>query len=169
MQRRHQWTEAQVRAPLEPELDALPELLRATGAPAGWDRAELRRYHQRPELFLHVAAASSGPPPGDLPACRWAALGLLGVYAGSLVCQELEVHFIGVVPAARRTGVGELLLREALSEATGRGATAAFIEVRAGNRAALGLYERCGFEEVGRRPRYYGDTGEDALLFRRDL
>jgi ribosomal protein S18 acetylase RimI-like enzyme len=38
------------------------------------------------------------------------------------------------------------------------------LEVRASNRAALGFYRAQGFEETGRRPRYYADPEEDAVL-----
>ena len=40
--------------------------------------------------------------------------------------------------------------------------------MRAGNEAALGLYEKLGFREVGRRPKYY-DGKEDAILMDLDL
>jgi ribosomal-protein-alanine N-acetyltransferase len=39
-----------------------------------------------------------------------------------------------------------------------------FLEVRASNRAALALYLSLGFSQTGRRPRYYIDPVEDALL-----
>ena len=38
------------------------------------------------------------------------------------------------------------------------------LEVRASNRKAIGLYEKCGFAVKGRRPRYYDDAKEDALI-----
>ncbi|MGB9029422.1 MAG: GNAT family N-acetyltransferase, partial [Acidobacteriaceae bacterium] len=38
------------------------------------------------------------------------------------------------------------------------------LEVRAGNAPAIALYQRCGFRPEGRRPRYYTDPEEDALL-----
>ena len=44
------------------------------------------------------------------------------------------------------------------------GATAVWLEVRESNARALELYRRLGFAPTGRRPRYYQDSGEDALL-----
>jgi ribosomal-protein-alanine N-acetyltransferase len=49
-----------------------------------------------------------------------------------------------------------------------RKAAVMFLEVAAGNVAALALYRAAGFAEVGRRVRYYAD-GSDALVMRRDL
>jgi ribosomal-protein-alanine N-acetyltransferase len=81
---------------------------------------------------------------------------------------EAEILTLAVLPAARRQGVGAALLAAALAGAAVRGAAAMFLEVAAGNVAALGLYRRLGFAEVGRRRRYYAD-GADALVLRRDL
>jgi ribosomal-protein-alanine N-acetyltransferase len=56
------------------------------------------------------------------------------------------------------------LLSEGLAQARTQGAEVAWLEVRPSNLAARALYESFGFKEVGRRPRYYDDTQEDALL-----
>ncbi|HEX9681017.1 MAG TPA: GNAT family N-acetyltransferase, partial [Anaerolineales bacterium] len=72
-----------------------------------------------------------------------------------------------VDPAYRRKGIGERLLRAALECAADQGAELATLEVRASNDAALELYRKHAFEVVGRRPRYYRDNGEDALLMTR--
>ena len=60
------------------------------------------------------------------------------------------------------------MLSEALERSRNLGATVAWLEVRPSNLAALALYESFGFKEVGRRPRYYDDTQEDALLLTLD-
>ncbi len=54
-------------------------------------------------------------------------------------------------------------------EAVGEGCQVALLEVRAGNGPALGLYESLGFRRVGRRPRYYPNDGEDAVLMTLEL
>jgi len=56
------------------------------------------------------------------------------------------------------------LLIAALRSAKAEGATRAFLEVRAGNAAALALYNKYGFEVAGARPRYYKDNNDDAIL-----
>ena len=81
---------------------------------------------------------------------------------------EAEILTLAVAPAARRRGLGAALLAAALQGAVLRAAAAMFLEVSAGNAAALALYRSAGFAEVGRRRRYYAD-GSDALVMRRDL
>jgi [ribosomal protein S18]-alanine N-acetyltransferase len=70
--------------------------------------------------------------------------------------------------AARRRGLGALLMAGALAQAVAGGAAAMLLEVAADNDAARALYARLGFEEVGRRRRYYAD-GRDALVLKRLL
>ncbi len=91
-----------------------------------------------------------------------------GLVLARAVSDEAEVLTLGVVPAARREGLGSALLQFAKAEAAGRGATAMFLEVSALNHAARRLYESAGFLEVGRRANYYSD-GSDALLLRAGL
>ena len=67
-------------------------------------------------------------------------------------------------PDFRRQGVGERLLRDALLDAKNLGARLAFLEVRETNTAAQAMYEKFGFRITGKRPRYYRDNGEDAIL-----
>jgi ribosomal-protein-alanine N-acetyltransferase len=86
-------------------------------------------------------------------------------YGGVLVAvDEAHVTTLGVDPAARRQGIASGLLRGLLAEAIARGATAATLEVRASNVAAQRLYGGFGFTPVGVRPRYYADSGEDAII-----
>jgi ribosomal protein S18 acetylase RimI-like enzyme len=79
---------------------------------------------------------------------------------------ELELLDIATDARERRRGLGRALLWALEGEARARGASAIYLEVRPSNGAARSLYVAHGFDEVGRRPRYYPD-GEDALLMRR--
>ncbi len=92
----------------------------------------------------------------------------LGYLLGTLVVDEFTVARIASLPQYRRCGVGRALLQRALSAARDEGATAAFLEVRASNAAAIGLYAAHGFTVSRRRKGYYAD-GEDALDMRGDL
>jgi [ribosomal protein S18]-alanine N-acetyltransferase len=69
---------------------------------------------------------------------------------------------IAVDPSHRRRGVGRTLIEQMIE----RGGTEEqyTLEVRTSNAPAIALYERFGFLAAGTRPRYYRDTGEDALI-----
>ena len=77
---------------------------------------------------------------------------------------EMEILNIAVHPEQRRQGFGRRLLRLVLRLAAKMGILDAVLEVRPSNTAALELYRGTGFVQVGRRRRYYQDTGEDALV-----
>ena len=64
----------------------------------------------------------------------------------------------------RGLGLGEWMLTRLLETGQALGARVATLEVRPSNRVARSLYEKYGFQEVGRRRRYYSDNGEDALI-----
>ena len=53
-----------------------------------------------------------------------------------------------------------------ISYVSGKGVRQFFLEVREGNRKAINLYMRHGFETIGKRRRYYTETNEDALVMR---
>jgi ribosomal-protein-alanine N-acetyltransferase len=82
--------------------------------------------------------------------------------------EEAEILNICVIPAAQGGGRGRALLRHLLDLAREGGAQEVFLEVRASNDRALGLYESEGFHQVGRRPNYY-PRGEDGLIMARYL
>lgn len=85
-----------------------------------------------------------------------------------VVLDELHVLNVAVAPAHRRRGLARRLLGFALRTAARRGARRALLEVRAGNREALSLYEALGFVPYGRRRDYYREPVEDALLLSRE-
>lgn len=86
-------------------------------------------------------------------------------YAGIwLVAGEGQITNIAVAPVWRGRGVGRKLFTKLLLIAKERGAESATLEVRPSNRVALALYESLGFVDCGRRPGYYQDNGEDAVI-----
>ena len=84
--------------------------------------------------------------------------------AARLVADELHINNVAVKHDYRRLGIAKKLLETVLDEAARRGARTAFLEVRAGNAPAQALYARCGFRVTGRRPGYYTQPVEDALV-----
>jgi ribosomal-protein-alanine N-acetyltransferase len=85
---------------------------------------------------------------------------------GYLICSRYadvwHLMNIAVEPARLRQGIAWSLM-ERLVEVAGP-AESYTLEVRPSNPAAIALYERFGFVPAGTRPRYYADTGEDALV-----
>lgn len=79
---------------------------------------------------------------------------------------EWEIENVAVSGAARRRGLGSRLLSEFLRLVRERGGRDVFLEVRESNRAARALYEKWAFVDAGRRPKYYQDPVEDALVLR---
>ena len=85
---------------------------------------------------------------------------------GYLICSRYDQVWhlmnIAVDPPTRRRGVATGLLEQML-EGAGREASYT-LEVRTSNAGAITLYEQFGFRSAGTRPRYYHDTGEDAVI-----
>lgn len=90
-------------------------------------------------------------------------------YIGSqTVMEETDMMNVAVHPDYRRKGIAEALvdgLVEALKE---RGSHCLTLEVRASNAPAKNLYEKLGFSQIGRRPNYYRNPREDALILRKE-
>ena len=89
---------------------------------------------------------------------------LAGFIVARLIADELHVNNVAVRPEFRGRGLGSMLLQTTLQQGRLRNARMAQLEVRASNTAAQSLYQRCGFEVVGRRKNYYRAPTEDALL-----
>lgn len=81
---------------------------------------------------------------------------------------EADVQTLTVVTARQGEGIGRALLNALLDEARRRAAPAVLLEVRAGNEPAIALYRGFGFEEIARRPNYYGHN-LDALVMRKPM
>jgi ribosomal-protein-alanine N-acetyltransferase len=81
-----------------------------------------------------------------------------------LLGDEVHVSTIAVHPEQRGKRLGELLLLNLLLLAYERPARLTTLEVRQSNETAQQLYAKYWFRVVGKRRRYYKDTGEDAIL-----
>lgn len=88
-------------------------------------------------------------------------LGYLGVQYGP---DGGDIMSVATAPEARRMGVAASLLEEMALQLKGQGLKWLTLEVRLSNAPALALYAHQGFTQVGRRPRYYQNPREDALL-----
>ncbi|HET9526252.1 MAG TPA: ribosomal protein S18-alanine N-acetyltransferase [Pyrinomonadaceae bacterium] len=88
--------------------------------------------------------------------------------AGYIVAREsageLHINNVAVRDQYRRRGIGSALLGRIMETARRLKVKVAFLEVRSGNDAARALYERTGFRAIARRPNYYSDPREDAVV-----
>jgi [ribosomal protein S18]-alanine N-acetyltransferase len=89
---------------------------------------------------------------------------IAGYIVARLGADELHINNVAVRDRYRRRGIGRALLRSILAEGKRAQASSAFLELRAGNSAALALYEQCGFRVTARRSKYYSNPLEDALV-----
>jgi ribosomal-protein-alanine N-acetyltransferase len=94
---------------------------------------------------------------------------VVGFLMARAVADEFEILNVAVAPEDRCGGVGGRLLEAALAFGEQAGARRAFLEVRESNLAAQRFYQRHGFTVIARRPRYYQDPLEDALVMSRAL
>jgi [ribosomal protein S18]-alanine N-acetyltransferase len=89
---------------------------------------------------------------------------LAGYIVGRMGADELHINNVAVRDGFRRRGIGRTLLDRILEAGRNSGVPSAFLELRAGNSAALALYEECGFQITSRRRNYYSEPVEDALV-----
>lgn len=91
---------------------------------------------------------------------------LAGYVGGRTVAGETEIFNVAVAPKFRRNGVGKSLLERFIAAVREKESAVIFLEVRASNLPAMGLYEKEGFVFCGIRKDYYDDPKENALLMR---
>ena len=128
------------------------------------------------QVSAYLAAINSGDVAGNVAANVPRRIALVaaepvsetpaGFLVASVVPPEAELETVAVAVESQRHGMGGRLLRALVEELRTERVTALILEARASNRAALKFYRARGFEETGRRPRYYADPNEDAILMR---
>ena len=89
-------------------------------------------------------------------------------YVGSQSVQgEADMMNVAVHPDYRRKGIARQLVTELVAALAKKGVHSLALEVRASNAPAIALYEQLGFQQVGRRPNYYRNPKEDALILKK--
>jgi len=81
-----------------------------------------------------------------------------------IVAREIHLMNLAVHSLWRRKGVGRRLFRKMIEIGTIHKTECVYLEVRPSNFAARAFYNEAGFRETGRRPGYYDDTHEDAII-----
>lgn len=127
-------------------------------------RAGFERQLARAGSILLVArAATSQDSQGSQ--CSQGNLGpLIGSLSGWVIADEFQIDNVVVLASARREGIGAALIRRGVLAAADRGAEKGVLEVRSANLAARRLYQKLGFALVAKRPDYYRDPADDALV-----
>lgn len=136
----------------EGDLDALAAIDR--GSPQAWTR----------EAF----AAEFEHAPPTLFVLRSSDVALAFVVTRFQV-PDMDILNLAVAPNQRRRGLGRLLLASLLDHAASSRVQHVFLEVREGNQEARRLYESAGFRETQRRPGFYREPVEDAILMRLEM
>lgn len=125
------------------QLDAAAEL-HSEAFDQPWSGDELGTLLAQRGSFGYVARHLGAPQAGPL-----------GFVLARNIAGEAEILTITVAPRSRRSGIGRLLMDHVLQKLHAERAHSLFLEVDEENEAALRLYKRLRFEEVGRRPAYY--------------
>ena len=93
---------------------------------------------------------------------------LLGYVGSQAVMDEADMMNLAVNPDCRRRGIARKLVEALVRGLADRQVCSLTLEVRASNEPAKALYEQLGFVQVGRRPNYYRNPKEDALILRKE-
>ena len=93
---------------------------------------------------------------------------VVGYVGSQAVPPEADVMNLAVLPDYRRQGIGQRLIDLLIERLHADGISSLTLEVRVSNQPAISLYEKLGFAVVGRRPRYYINPREDALILRKE-
>ena len=156
---------AKLRSATVADIPLLIELERTSPEAAHWTEKQygelFRAPNEAPERLVVVAEGARRP------ATEGSSASLCGFLVARHLAPEWELENIVVAPSARRQGIGRQLLDAWLARARETHSSAVFLEVRESNAAARSLYEKAGFQQVGRRNQYYSHPAEDALLYRR--
>jgi [ribosomal protein S18]-alanine N-acetyltransferase len=145
-----------LRAMSRTDLAAVLDLEHALFGEEAWSRPMLEgELRQQPASRHYLVAEEDGTIAG---------------YGGLLAAgSQADVLTLAVAARSWGRGIGSALLQALVAEASRRGCTEIFLEVRMDNARAQQLYRRHGFAEIGIRKDYYQPSGADALVMRKDL
>ena len=117
----------------------------------------------------YAAVMDLAAMPGRIALVAEEGVKVAGFAVACLMPPQAELEIIAVDAQFQRRGLARRLFAELTGKLRQAGVEEVILEVRATNQPALGLYRRLGFEETGRRPRYYQAPAEDAVLMRLGL
>jgi [ribosomal protein S18]-alanine N-acetyltransferase len=142
-----------------------------------YSRTELKVYMRRRGSFTLVAADAAPSAPattvsesgkGTKHSQPMASANLAGFVVAEADRGSGHIITIDVIAAARRSGVGSLLLRAAEDRLRAAGCPSVELETAVDNVSALSFYKRHAYSVIKTFPRYYSN-GVDALVLQKDL
>jgi ribosomal-protein-alanine N-acetyltransferase len=124
-----------------------------------FDRESMRAFAEEPDAIVRIALMTDGE-----------IVGFVIVHLEPIETeQRAYVVTLDVAKGYRRRGLAARLLRDAEESATATGARWMELHVFSGNEGAIRFYEHSGYGRVGVRRRFYGKSGLDAFVYRKDL
>lgn len=153
------FTGLQVRRMTEADLDQVIQIERSLPEAPHWPRS----------AYMAALDLSASPPRIALVAENT----FIGVPAGFAIASffphQAELETLAIAAEFQGRGLAKQLFSSLIRQLRATGALEVILEVRASNHPAIGLYRSLGFADAGRRPRYYHDPVEDAVLMRLQL
>ena len=141
--------ETEIRPMINSDLEASAEL-EAMCFSTPWSYQAFKDSLDKPEIYLFYVAYAGEE---------------LAAQAGLIISfDEADVVNVAVKPEYRKKGIASKLLTELMKAGNARGIKNFTLEVRAGNQAAIALYEKLGFKTEGIRKSFYREPVEDALI-----
>ena len=132
---------------------AVGEILASSPQAAAWTVKSLEQLNKRGELGWVIEDANK----------------IAGFLVVRAVVAEAEILNLCIAPEKRRSGLAEALLNTAVAELRRTRVDRLFLEVRESNTPAISFYEKHQFRETGRRPGYYRNPDEAAVLMMKEL
>lgn len=149
----HPGTSSLIRPATPEDVVGIFALERSIPSAAHWPESTYRDiFCQDPKRIALVAEGQPGKA-------------ICGFVLARLAGSDCELENIFVAPQNQRRGLGLQLLQSLAAAARAHNTTRIFLEARESNAAARALYEKFGFAITGRRPNYYGDPIDDAILY----
>lgn len=142
-------------------LDDVPRILEIADT---WNEAP----RWAPEVY-HRALDPEAIPPRICLVAEHPGAGVVGYLVTVLIPPHAELEIIAVPQAVRRQGIARSLMAALTGKLRDRQVTEVMLEVRESNQGARMFYASLGFGETGRRPAYYTEPQEDAILLQQSV
>lgn len=150
--------EVKIRRLMAADLDRVMEIERSLSQAPHWPRGSYETV-LAPASSRRLALVAEVPVTG----------GIVGYAVASLLPPQAELESIAVAAEEQGRGIGRKLFSAIVEALKAAGVSELLLEVRPSNQSALEFYRRLGWNEAGRRARYYTDPEEDAILMRLGL